>query len=174
MALLRAFNSYTFYTCTMTMNHDIYCMAGTHGERCVIWGDFQTALIPVTMGKIHQNITQLSLEKCVFILLKWRFVNYQWLPYVPCYIIKCWPVQYAVTSSWQRAHSKRNQCLLKSEDTSSTTSLPVSLIKTSSYSDWSWRRPPSSKAFILIKSNDLSQIQFVGEELLDADLVGLN
>lgn len=115
-----------------------------------------------------------SLEKCVFILLKWRFVNYQWLPYVLCYIIKCWPVQYAVTSSRQRAHSKRNQCLLKSEDTSSTTSLPVSLIKTSSYLDWSWRRLPSSKAFILIKSNDLSQIQFVGEELLDADLVGLN
>lgn len=30
------------------------------------------------------------------------------------------------------------------------------------------------EAFILIKSNDLFQIQFVGEELLDADLVALN
>lgn len=43
------------------------------------------------------------------------------------YIIKSWPVQRAVTSPRQRAHSNQNQCLLKSEDTSSTSSLPLCL-----------------------------------------------
>lgn len=58
----------------------------------------------------------------------------------------------------------------KSKDTRLTTPLPLCLPhKNSCYLDSSWLRLPSLKPFMPIKSNDLPQILFVWEELLDAN-----